>query len=876
MSERPAGNGQALRLLTLAALALPGIDGAARAQEEPSVSVTYGHYADGERDLNGHSYESLNLKPIRVDSLAVDAAGAVTDRLRLAAHYAQDTWSGATPVVSLPNAAVETQLISGASVPTALFTDSRHHPVIVDFNSYNPQTGTYATTRDDRLVHVMASASPETRREGSLTASYAWDDAELDLGQGVSEERDFHSLFVNVGGKLFLDQKRTVLSGRASYTWSRIDASLAANTAADWGAYADQIRDRHGEPTLYGRRREFAAELGVSRVVNRGALVEAGVTVSRTSGLLENPYKAVMFAFDDPDQTVDASGLRYLPLKGVLEQRPDLRTQVGATVRYVQHIDGLDAALHLEYQFHHDSWGIDAHTLSASLDQPLGDGWSITPGMRYYTQSKAFFYAPYFVFQEPYPAHPGGPLDFSQIPIRYYSSDTRLSGFGVLSESIGVTKRFDNGLRLDLAYQHYAHRGSLKLGGGGENRFADYTSSMLAVSLSIDLNQSRAARLDGIEDAEAAAADLAFPPPLPAGLTFARMAGPKGSFGFDVAYLGSRAGHGLRLHGVPAGDDAVAAACGDTPCTLAPVSAGQARTLLEFRFAATDRLTLEFAPQIVDDRLELRSLDVFSPGPGGFIGPGPSGPDGSGRHQSGGLGDTTIAGLFRLVDTPDQHAHVALGLSIPTGSAHVRLNGAADQASYALQRSSGTWDARLSLTYTAVQGRVFEGIQISGVKRLEHANGAGYRLGDEAGATLWAGYAPTAWLTVTGRIEYQWRGRIEGAFKPHLQRNVPELEARQADYDVNGDGVVDANDVEYVTVYRDEPQPHAIAGPEDLPENYGGQTWMAGVGIALRVPAGALRGDTLSIEWLEPVGSSLNGYQLRPGRTLALRLGVDL
>jgi hypothetical protein len=217
-----------------------------------------------------------------------------------------------------------------------------------------------------------------------------------------------------------------------------------------------------------------------------------------------------------------------------------------------------------------------------------------------------------------------------------------------------------------------------------------------------------------------------------------------------------------------------------------------------------------------------------------------------------------------------------MGLSVPTGSNGVTLNGQSDQASYALQRSSGTWDLRPSITFATRSGPLSGGVQLSAITRIGPRNDQGYLLGDEFDATTWLGISPTRWLTFTGRVEYQHYGQIHGSFGQHLQHNVPEEEEVQADFDVNGDGMIDQNDTEFVTVYRDELQPHVIAGPEDLPANSGGAGWLVGLGLSARIPAGPLTGDTLSLEWLEPIGSSLNGIQLGQGRTLAVRFGIDI
>ena len=50
--------------------------------------------------------------------------------------------------------------------------------------------------------------------------------------------------------------------------------------------------------------------------------------------------------------------------------------------------------------------------------------------------------------------------------------------------------------------------------------------------------------------------------------------------------------------------------------------------------------------------------------------------------------------------------------------------------------------------------------------------------------------------------------------------------------------------------------------PMDFPANYGGHYVDIGFGLSATVPSGALAGNKLSFEWLQPVYTDVNGYQL--------------
>jgi hypothetical protein len=214
----------------------------------------------------------------------------------------------------------------------------------------------------------------------------------------------------------------------------------------------------------------------------------------------------------------------------------------------------------------------------------------------------------------------------------------------------------------------------------------------------------------------------------------------------------------------------------------------------------------------------------------------PGGNSGAGRHSGGGLGDTDIAALARIVDWRGQTVQAGIGVSAPTGDPGHKLNPSGDYDPYALQSGSGTWDFLPSLTYTGKAQWLNWGAQVYGVKRLESVNSAGYRLGDKLETTAWAGVTPARWLSFTARGLFVDEAKIHGP--------------------------------------TDGAAPHTISSPLDVPANYGGRTWELGLGATAVIPRGPLMGDFVSLEWLQPLASQLRGYQMGPTGGLNLKVGV--
>jgi hypothetical protein len=122
--------------------------------------------------------------------------------------------------------------------------------------------------------------------------------------------------------------------------------------------------------------------------------------------------------------------------------------------------------------------------------------------------------------------------------------------------------------------------------------------------------------------------------------------------------------------------------------------------------------------------------------------------------------------------------------------------------------------------------------------RLKGQNKSGYRLGDIFQGSVWGGYHFTHWLAGTMRGIYTWQDSIHGRLNPSQTL------------------VSDPNTGELV------PFASQHIGSFDFPGNYGGQFVDLGLGVNFTVPSGAFAGNSLKFEWLQPLHTDYNGYQL--------------
>ncbi|MDD5320859.1 MAG: DUF3570 domain-containing protein [Methylococcales bacterium] len=868
---KPAASVSAsLQALTAAALSLPGLMPSPVHAAEEEASFLYGYYQESDRNLFG---VKSRFDPITVNSLIGSSKIKLSDRVKFAFSYAQDIWSGATPIATAPlsfGGNKEGGVIAGATPflqnNNVLF-DKQFNPLIQD-------ASTGKLVKDTELVHTISAASPETRNQGDFKLSYEWDEAALDAGGGISVENDFNSHWGSLAGRMDFNQKQTSLNLGLSYTSSDINAILdhdatpyIFDTSRGFESFnntssSGQIKKEGGNNVLVGNRQDWGTALGLTQVLNQNALVEAGVGYTRSTGYMANPYKTVEAAFIDPLQIGDVlSGVAI----GLLEKRPNERNQWTENLRYVQHIDALDAALHFDYRFFHDDWGINAHTFEADWVQPVGYGWTITPRVRYYSQDAANFYTPYIVSDQAFsknvvdengrpifvsadnpnngqvyfrdeffnlvdadgklvdevavnPVPKTVPFDRNKLPANY-SSDHRLSGFGALSGGVTISKQFARGISFEASAEYYTHEGSLKLGGGGESSYADYSYYTVNGVLKVDLSALSMAGGGHIGHGGHHGSHA------PAGVMFDHMLDKSGDLMVGTRYMRSTQG-GNMLHGFDNVNDQtiVKNGCEGDPCFTTPSEMNMNMIMVELMYAPTDWLTLMLMPQFVDMNMSTRELNGAPPAT--FDQQALIEHHTLHEHTTGGIGDTGMYAMVKLFDVPHHHIHGTVGVTAPTGDVDIKFRDThrldAGFQHYGMQPGSGTWDFKPSITYTGKMDKFSWGAQLNGTVRLADNNESGFAFGDIFQSTAWGSYNLLDWLSASVRGVYTVQGSIRG---------------------------------EYNGTFNP-------LGPQDYPSNYGGRYWDVGFGLNAFVPTGDLQGNNLSFEWLQPVSDDVNGYQL--------------
>ena len=280
-----------------------------------------------------------------------------------------------------------------------------------------------------------ASQMKDRRNAADLTLKRYVDDGSISVGAVRSTENDYRSSALSLQGTVdSADRNTTLLWGLGAARDSIAPVNLA-------------VRNEH--------RHSADLLLGVARVLTPADLVQFTFAYERGQGYYSDPYK-------------------------IFDNRPRQHRQTTVNARWNHHFAGSDATSRSSYRYASNNFGVRSHTLGEEYVRPLGEGWSITPGLRYYTQSAAWFYVdPNYdaLLGAPFPAG----VSLSRQPL--LSMDQRLSAFGALTLDLKLSKQLSPAWSADLKLARYEQRGAWRLIGRGSPGLAPLTAEWIELGL---------------------------------------------------------------------------------------------------------------------------------------------------------------------------------------------------------------------------------------------------------------------------------------------------------------------------------------------------------------------------------------------------------
>jgi hypothetical protein len=204
-------------------------------------------------------------------------------------------------------------------------------------------------------------------------------------------------------------------------------------------------------------RNTFVFSLSFSQILNKNAQISFFADLIQQDGWLSSPLQRVYFGDRDnfyignpqsiPNYT-SSTNRDVFQLADDIERLPDSRIKMPIGMRFNYYINETFVA-RTYYRFYSDDWGITSHTAEIELPIKISEKFTLYPSYRYYTQTKADYFAPYeenLSTQEFYTSD----FDLSEFDANQY-------GFGIKYTDI-FTKLHIWKLNLksaELKYSHY-------------------------------------------------------------------------------------------------------------------------------------------------------------------------------------------------------------------------------------------------------------------------------------------------------------------------------------------------------------------------------------------------------------------------------------
>jgi len=227
--------------------------------------------------------------------------------------------------------------------------------------------------------------------------------------------------------------------------------------------------------------------IGVNQVLGPRTVATFNVTFGYADGYLTDPYKGINVSLDLPPYgPYDGTDFDTRPdVTNDQERRPNHKFKQVAYAGITHMFPAVQGSIDANYRFHHDDWGVFAHTAQLTWNQRLWKRLTVSPLFRYHYQTAADFYTTRinsdpsfagsrvafdlannfvgaegedgFLLAEADPANhqiisvPGYP--------EYYSADYRLSELQTFTFGVTVMVELHEHLSLMLGYKRYEMEG---------------------------------------------------------------------------------------------------------------------------------------------------------------------------------------------------------------------------------------------------------------------------------------------------------------------------------------------------------------------------------------------------------------------------------
>ncbi len=261
-----------------------------------------------------------------------------------------------------------------------------------------------------------ASSMHDHRVAQDLSVTRYFSQGSLSIGGAHSGEDDYQSRTESLNGTLSTESR---------------------NTTFNFGiAFDNDVYNPRNNAVVNAPIHSTSTTVGVTQIFTQCDIAQLSFSHTAEQGYLSDPYKFFDF-------------------------RPDERGENVVALRWNHYFEATSGTTRLEYRYYTDTWQIRSHTLDAEYVQLLPYGWAVTPDVRLYTQTSAFFYV-----NPVYDPNIGAPYPLDYVFGTPVSEDPRLSAFGAATWGLKIEKTVAKDFTLSFKLDTYEQRGNWAAGSG--------------------------------------------------------------------------------------------------------------------------------------------------------------------------------------------------------------------------------------------------------------------------------------------------------------------------------------------------------------------------------------------------------------------------
>lgn len=307
----------------------------------------------------------------------------------------------------------------GNTTPQTIISVTKGVTEEVSMNAYyGVDAVSSATWRVDGVSGASPRVDTEYRHEGGFGVTLRSGVNQIGLSGGISRETNYDSDFAAVSFQREFFDRNTTLGFSYAINRDEIDTLKLADTRP------------------FPREADLDAfTFSVAQVLSPKTLVQLNLFYAEQNGYLAHPENILIFPDGSFGEEIHPES-RYR------------RAVVGRLVRYFE----TRSALHANYRYYSDTWGLTSHTVGSDWYQYFGRQWIGRIGYRFYDQAAADFYQ----------ANPTGPAVFQTIDGKLRPFTSHLYGLKVITTAWKIPWSFIKETEVDLKVDRYQQSGGYR------------------------------------------------------------------------------------------------------------------------------------------------------------------------------------------------------------------------------------------------------------------------------------------------------------------------------------------------------------------------------------------------------------------------------